>query len=127
MNTVRTITKVIVTLSWLAFGSSAGVAIGQSAKDIWSPTVPRTWDDAVIKNLELPLANPAYTPVHMTARFYYQIPVRTIYKTYPVYHPDREPPGYIEKLGRAEPEVVFKLGATKDKRGLDSRRAIHLQ
>ena len=33
--------------------------------------------------------------------------VRPIYRTYPVYHPDHEPPGYLEKLKRLEPEVLW--------------------
>ena len=35
------------------------------------------------------------------------MPVRPIYKSYPVYRPDREPPGYFNGLARQEPEIVF--------------------
>ena len=83
-------------------------AMGQSADPPWKPAIPKTWDDAVMKDLELPLANPEYSPQHMTAEYYYQIPVREIYRTYPVYHPDHEPAGYLEKLKTLEPEVVFR-------------------
>ena len=31
----------------------------------------------------------------------------TIYKTYPVYAPGREPAGYMERLRQVEPEIVF--------------------
>ena len=37
---------------------------------------------------------------------YYQLPTRVIYKTYPVYHPSRQPKGYMEWLKRQEPEIL---------------------
>ena len=45
--------------------------------------------------------------MHASADYYYRIPVRTIYKTYPTYAPGREPDGYIEWLGRQEPVVLW--------------------
>src|SRR5262249_14293408 len=47
------------------------------------------------------------SPVHVSADYYYSIPVRKIFRTYPVYHPDREPAGYIDWLRQQEPQVVF--------------------
>ncbi|MDX6461680.1 MAG: hypothetical protein QOH35_2279 [Acidobacteriaceae bacterium] len=41
-------------------------------------TVPRTWDDVAISQLEVPLANPIGSPKHITADYYYKIPVRPI-------------------------------------------------
>ncbi len=60
--------------------------------------VPRTWTEAAVKAAEVPLAKPSYSPVHISEQAYYATPVRTIYKTYPVYHPKREPAGYMEWL-----------------------------
>jgi hypothetical protein len=37
---------------------------------------------------------------------YNQLPTRVIYKSYPVYHPDREPKGYMEWLKQQEPEIL---------------------
>jgi hypothetical protein len=68
-----------------------------------STGVPLTWDDEMLANLAVPLAQSDWSPTPMAARSYYWTPIRTIYKTYPVYHPDREPPGYIEKLKQLEP------------------------
>src|SRR5215831_16012841 len=70
----------------------------------YRPTIPKVWDDAILKDLEVPLARPEYSPKHVPEEFYYQIPVRPIYKSYPVYHPDREPTGYINWLRLREPE-----------------------
>jgi hypothetical protein len=72
-----------------------------------TPAIPRTWDDDAVAALEVPLANPDFSPRHVTADYYYRTPVRPIYRTYPVYPPDKEPPGYIESLRQLEPEIVF--------------------
>jgi hypothetical protein len=69
--------------------------------------VPRVWDDALIADLEVPLAHAKYSPKHMSAEFCYKIPVLTIWKSYPVYHPDREPTGYLEWLRSQEPKEVW--------------------
>jgi hypothetical protein len=70
-------------------------------------SVPKTWDDAAMATLEVPLANPIGSPKHVPASYYYKIPVRPIYKTYPVYAPGYEPPGYMNWLKRQEPKVVW--------------------
>lgn len=72
----------------------------------FSPNIPVVWDDGVMEHLELPLASGARAR-HVPSSYYYQIPVRPIYKTYPIYSPDREPPGYYEDLLKKEPEIVF--------------------
>ena len=69
--------------------------------------IPRTWDDEQIASLELPLANPAVSPKHVSAAYYYRIPVRTIYRQYAVYPPEHRPPDYINRLRRQEPEIVW--------------------
>jgi hypothetical protein len=85
------------------------LASSQSSK---SPAVvvPRTWDDAAMKTLEVPLANPAASPKHVSADYYYRIPVRQIYKQYPVYAPGKEPAGYWEWLQKQEPVVLWDDG-----------------
>jgi cytochrome c553 len=45
-------------------------------------------------------------PQTMDDPAYNQLPVRVIYKSYPVYHPGREPKGYMEWLKQQEPEVL---------------------
>jgi len=56
--------------------------------------IPKTWDDEAIATLEIPLADPVGSPRHVSADYYYRIPVAPIYKSYPVYAPGHEPPGY---------------------------------
>ncbi len=81
-----------------------------SAADLFRPQVPRTWDEPEISSLEIPLSHPEYSPKHISAEFYYRMPVRPIYQSYPVYHPDREPPGYMEWLKQREPKLVWDAG-----------------
>ena len=69
--------------------------------------IPRTWDQAAVEMLELPLANREHSPVHIDEAAYYRIPERVIYKSYPVYVPGREPAGYMERLRTVEPETAF--------------------
>jgi hypothetical protein len=70
--------------------------------------VPKTWDDEQIKNIEVDLAEPSASPTHVNADYYYSIPTEVqVYKSYPVYAPGKEPPGYLDWLKRQEPEIVF--------------------
>lgn len=71
------------------------------------PSVPRVWDDQAIATVELPLANPVGSPKHISSDYYYKIPVRPIYKSFPVYAPGHEPSGYMEWLKQQDPQVVW--------------------
>ena len=54
-------------------------------------TIPKTWDEAALSAMQTPLRDPSRTPKHMASEVYNRMPVLTIYKTYPVYAPGREP------------------------------------
>jgi len=71
------------------------------------PGVPVTWEDREMAEFEVPLARPEYSPKHVGSDYYYRLPVRPVYKSYPIYHPDREPAGYLEDLRIKEPEIAF--------------------
>src|SRR5580698_1323895 len=88
------------------------LAWSQSSKNP-ALVIPRTWDDAAMKTLEVPLANPTASPKHVSADYYYRIPVRPIYKQYPVYAPGKEPPGYWEWLQKQEPVILWDEGRTR--------------
>src|SRR5215470_3762997 len=87
------------------FVSLLGSTQAQKATGI-TLTAPRAWDDALVSSSHLPLAEPSATPVHISSDYYYSIPVRPIYKSYPIYAPGKEPPGYLEFLQRQEPQVI---------------------
>ncbi len=73
----------------------------------YTPEIPRTWDSAALADFELPLATPKASPRQVSPDYYYQLPERVIYKSYPVYAPGREPKGYWEWLHKQEPELAF--------------------
>jgi hypothetical protein len=94
--------------SFLLAGAASSFAVaGEPATRGFKPDIPQTWDDTAIDSLELPLAQSRFSPKHITADYYYRIPVRPIFKSYAVYHPDKEPRGYFESLKRLEPEIVW--------------------
>jgi len=82
------------------------LAISATA-DRAKPSVPKVWDDAIMASVELPLVEPAWSPKQISAEYYYKIPVRPIYRSFPVYRPDREPPGYLSSLVKRDPEIVW--------------------
>jgi hypothetical protein len=71
------------------------------------PVIPKTWDDAAMATLEVPLANPIGSPKQVSSDYYYRIPVRPIYKQYPIYAPGHEPPGYMDWLKKQEPQIFW--------------------
>src|SRR5215469_13170374 len=81
-----------------------------------APAVPQAWDEGTVFNLQLPLADPKHSPVEVSWEYYYRIPRRPIYKSYPVYAPGSEPPGYFEWLKQQEPQVLW---------GVDSQGLSH--
>jgi Di-haem oxidoreductase, putative peroxidase len=86
----------------------------QNPAPAFSPVIPRVWDDREMAGLELPLADPSASPRQVPADYYYRIPVRPIYKSYPAYAPGKEPAGYQEWLKQQEPEVeVFDISKFK--------------
>lgn len=102
----------VVSLTLCCLSASFFSRTGQAQKDTASRgaqtiTVPRTWDEKELAELELPLAVRNVSPVLVPPDYYYRIPVRPIFKTYPVYVPGKEPKGYIEWLKQQEPEIVF--------------------
>lgn len=53
------------------------------------------------------------SPIHVSRDYYYALPERRVFKSYPIYHPDREPAGYFDQLRAAEPEEVFDAAKLK--------------
>jgi hypothetical protein len=82
---------------------SCAAAFGQEFR----PDIPKVWDDAEVTRFELPLVARDRSPRYMSAKEYYALKVRPIYKTYPVYAPGQEPAGYRESLLQKEPEIIF--------------------
>ena len=83
-------------LMLLGFAAHMHTGKAHETENSFRPAIPKTWDDQAMAALEVPLADPAGSPVHVSADYYYSITERPIYKSYPVYGPGKEPPGYEE-------------------------------
>jgi hypothetical protein len=77
-------------------------------------TVPRIWDDAELAGWATPLAALNIPPGHFTSDEYYKVPADNL-RTYPVYPPDREPPGYWEWLQQQKPEPLVDASRIQTK------------
>ena len=72
------------------------------------PTVPRAWDEVALSDWATPIAGLGVRPGHFSEREYYAVTGDNL-RTYPVYHPDREPPGYWEHLQHLKPEPLVNV------------------
>jgi hypothetical protein len=109
----RTIIAALILFGW---GATVPVAVF-AQRALSAPAIPRTWEDVAVSTMEIPLAQPERSAVHVTSEYYYRIPERIIYKSYPVYAPSRQPSGYIQWLRQQEPEIAFdsaRLKTTSD-------------
>ena len=68
-------------------------------------TPPRVWADSELTDWPAPIAGLGVRPGFFPEREYYAVPGDNL-RTYPVYAPDREPPGYWERLNRLKPEPL---------------------
>src|SRR5215510_11709538 len=105
---------VIAMLALLSITAFMNSSTAQNAKKKWLPVIPKTWDDEAMSSLELPLAFPAASPKYISADYYYKMPVRPIFKSYPVYYPDKEPADYMNWLKQQTPEIIFDAGKLKN-------------
>ena len=89
-------------------GGPLFVPLAQQQTDApFRPQIPKTWDDAAVASLEVPLAVREASPVQIDSSAYYKLPVGAIHKSYSVYHPSQEPAGYFEWLEQQKPEIAF--------------------
>jgi len=87
------------------------LAACRSPQDAAAPHAsPRLWDDAALAGWGTPVAGLGVRPSYMTSAAYYAMPVDNL-RTYPVYHPSREPPGYREGLVARGPQPLIDPSA----------------
>lgn len=85
-----------------------GVALGQEPSAAFEPiVVPRLWSDAALDGWATPLAGLGVRPGHYSEQEYYAAPVDNL-RTYPVYHPDFEPPGYRDWMREQGPRRLIE-------------------
>jgi hypothetical protein len=71
-------------------------------------STPRIWADAALEEWATPVATLNLRPAHISEAEYYALPGDNL-RTYPVYHPDAEPPGYWETLQNKKPEPLVDV------------------
>jgi hypothetical protein len=69
---------------------------------------PRVWDDAELAEWATPIESLGVRPSHYSSTEYYAAREDN-YQTYPVYHPDSEPPGYWEDLQKRAPAPLVDV------------------
>jgi len=121
LSMIRQAARAVVTphgsATWRSLGPTTvmlltAVALGGcSRQPSLSPALPfvppKTFDDAAIRSIELPLAVADASPVQISSDTYYRVPIAPIYKSYAVYPPGREPSGYFASLQSRAPEIAF--------------------
>lgn len=70
----------------------------------------RLWDDAALAGWATPVAGLGVPPSYPTAAEYYAAPIDSL-RTYPVYYPSSEPPGYRDMLRARDPQPITDLDA----------------
>ena len=104
---VAWISAVVALAAGTSLSSNARGSPGEPPPRGADRTVPDTWDEARLASLQVPLPHAGPSPEHVPGAYYRSIPVRPIYRSYDVYHPDREPNGYLEWLQSREPEIIW--------------------
>jgi hypothetical protein len=75
---------------------------------------PVIWDDAALADWATPIAALQIRPGHYKPADYYAVPAENL-RTYPVYVPDKEPPGYWEWLQKKKPEPLVDVSKIRTK------------
>jgi hypothetical protein len=96
----RTLLRTISLVVGLTVCIAATALIAQAPAN-----VPKIWDDAALADWATPIAALKTRPGHYTSAEYYAVPADNL-RTYAVYRPDREPPGYWEALQKKQPEPL---------------------
>jgi mono/diheme cytochrome c family protein len=86
---------------------AAFVNVAAPQRATFRPVIPKTWDKDALQDWATPLAGLNVRPTHISPEQYYALPVDNL-KTYPVYLPSHEPPGYWEMLQRVGPKPMIE-------------------
>ena len=85
--------------------ASIVLAPGKIDEQELKKAIPKIYDDAESSTWHVPLAIAKVSPSFLTSSYFYSRKTRPIHKSYPFYHPNHEPEGYIEDLRETAPVV----------------------
>jgi hypothetical protein len=77
-------------------------------------TTPKIWRDAALEDWATPVATLNIRPAHIMEAEYYAVPGDNL-RTYPVYHPDAEPPNYWDELKNKKPELLVDVSTIRSR------------
>ena len=99
----------------LAISAAPLAAQSVSENDSWPfrSSIPKLWDEKELAAMTLPPARQEGHIVYVSSEYFYRTPGLQIYKSYPVYRPDREPAGYFDSLKQREPILDFDPSTLK--------------
>jgi hypothetical protein len=75
---------------------------------------PRIWSEEKLRDWFTPVAGMNARPNHYSEAEFYAAPVDNL-RTYPVYHPDHEPPGYLESLRKRGAQPMLEVGKARSR------------
>jgi hypothetical protein len=78
-----------------------------SAQGSVSIAVPKAWTDHELGDWATPLVGLGARPGFYSEEEFKKIPTQVLYRTYPAYHPDREPAGYWDWLQKQQPKPLL--------------------
>jgi hypothetical protein len=107
----RHIARVIAAVAF-ALTARAVVAQPESAASTERIPCPKLWDSSELVDWATPVVGAGGPPRYYSEQEYYATPVDNL-RTYPVYHPDREPEGYWEWLHQQEPAPLIETGVAR--------------
>ena len=93
--------------------AAAAIVVSAAIASQPAVSIPEFWSEELLHDYELPLATPENSPKHVSRDYYYALPERVLYKSYPIYHPSTEPAGYLDKLRALDPEPAFDAATLK--------------
>lgn len=99
----------MIRASFPTLALATGLSLVVFAQNTAPPTI---WTDEALDDWATPLATLNLRPAHIAAAEYYALPGDNL-RTYPVYHPDAEPPGYWDELKKKKPQPLVDVAAIR--------------
>src|SRR5689334_16273784 len=110
----RALVLVAATLACRDPGDSAGDRRAPFVATVDGVPIPKIWDERELAAWATPVAGLGVPPGHYGEAEYYAAPVDDL-RTYPVYLPSREPPGYRDRLRALGPRRLIEPEKLKTK------------
>jgi len=104
--------RILTLLAILAVSLQAQTA----RSDQQTRRAPKIWNEEKLRDWFNPVAGINARPNHYSEAEFYAAPVDDL-RTWPVYHPDYEPAGYLESLRKRGPQTMLKAGEARTRDG----------